>query len=96
MDFKGHENRDEAFYVYWDAKRGILLYFYTYGDNINGGEFAYNWISWKEDSLSECLLDIYMFRLHYKYWHNGKWIVGLWNREDRQFNPVKEKWVKAE
>ncbi|MCK4526331.1 hypothetical protein KAW18_03070 [candidate division WOR-3 bacterium] len=38
------KNRDGAFYVYWDAKRGILLYFDTYGDNINGGEFAYNWI----------------------------------------------------
>ena len=59
-------------------------------------EFAYNWITWKEDSLSECLLDVYMFRLYYKYWHNGKWVVGLWNREDRQFNPIKEKWVKAE
>ena len=38
------KNRDGAFYVYWDAKRGILLYFDTYGDNINGGKFAYNWI----------------------------------------------------
>ena len=58
-------------------------------------EFAYNWITWKEDSLSECLLDVYMFRLYYKYWHNEKWIVGMWNREDRQFNPIKEKGVKA-
>jgi len=59
-------------------------------------EFAYNWITWKEDSLNECLLDVYMFRLYYKYWHNEKWIVGMWNREDRQFNPIKGKWVKAE
>ena len=59
-------------------------------------EFAYNWITWKEDSLNECLLDVYMFRLYYKYWDKGKWIAGLWNREDRRFNPIKEKWVKAE
>ena len=59
-------------------------------------EFAYNWITWKEDSLNECLLDVYMFRLYYKYWDKGKWVVGLWNREDRRFNPIKEKWVKAE
>ena len=44
VDFKGEENRNEAFYIFWDAKRGILLCFDTYGININGGHFYYNWI----------------------------------------------------
>ena len=44
VDFKGYEDRDEVFYIYWDTKRGILLYFDTYGENVNGGNFSYNWI----------------------------------------------------
>jgi len=44
VDFKGEENRDETFYIFWDAKRGILLCFDTYGVNVNSGNFYYNWI----------------------------------------------------
>ena len=44
VDFKGNENRDEVFYIFWDAKRSILLCFDTYGDDVNGGDFYYNWI----------------------------------------------------
>jgi hypothetical protein len=35
--------RNEAFYVLWEAKRGILLVFDTYyGNRVNGGNFYYN------------------------------------------------------
>ena len=45
VDFKGREDIDETLYIYWDAKRGILLCFDTYGDSgVNGGDFYYNWI----------------------------------------------------
>ena len=44
VDFKGYENRDEVFYIYWDTNHGILLCFDTYGINVNGGHFYYNWI----------------------------------------------------
>ena len=44
VDFKREENRDEAFYILWDVKRGILLCFDTWGINVNGGDFYYNWI----------------------------------------------------
>jgi len=44
VDFKGHENRNEALYIYLDSKRGILLCFDTYDVSVNGGHFYYNWI----------------------------------------------------
>ena len=44
VDFKGYDDRDETFYIFWDTKRGILLYFDTYGDSVNSGDFSYNWI----------------------------------------------------
>ena len=44
VDFKGYENRKESLYIFWDAKRGILLRFDTYADDINSGHFYYNWI----------------------------------------------------
>lgn len=44
VDFKGDKGRDEAFYVFWDTKRSILLCFDTYGINVNVGNFYYNWI----------------------------------------------------
>ncbi len=53
-------------------------------------EYAYNWIHWKEPTFIECVLDVYMFRLFYEYWDNNKWIKGLWDRDKRQFNQIKE------
>ena len=44
VDFKRHENRNEALYIFWYEECGILLCFNTYGDNLNGGSFYYNWI----------------------------------------------------
>ena len=44
VNFKGHENRDEALYIFWYKKYGILLRFDTYAGDINGGNFYYNWI----------------------------------------------------
>lgn len=44
VNFKGYENRGEAFYIYWDINHGILLCFDTYGDNVNSGHFYYNWV----------------------------------------------------
>lgn len=44
VDFKGEENRDDAFYIFWDAKRGILLCFDTWGITVHSGDFYYNWI----------------------------------------------------
>jgi len=58
VDFKGEENRDEALYVFWNAKQGILLCFDTWGDHVNGGSFYYNWIP-KDRQVA------------YKYTHSG-------------------------
>lgn len=43
VDFKGYENEDEAFFVFWDAKRGILLSFDTTNCRVNHGYLYYNW-----------------------------------------------------
>lgn len=44
VDFKGYKNEDEAFFIYWDAKRGILLSFDTSNCRVNHGYLYYNWI----------------------------------------------------
>ena len=44
VDFKGHKDEDEVFYIYWNAKNGILLCFDTYSGDLNSGDFYYNWI----------------------------------------------------
>lgn len=44
LDFKGHENRCEALYIFWDTKHGILLCFDTYAGDVNSGNLYYNWI----------------------------------------------------
>lgn len=58
VDFKGYEGRDEAIYIFWEEKKGILLCFDTYGINVNGGHFYYNWVP-KDREVA------------YKYTHTG-------------------------
>lgn len=44
IDFVGHEKRNEAMYIFWCAKYGILLRFDTYSGDLNGGQYYYNWL----------------------------------------------------